>query len=319
MNRENLINSVQNRLAESGYSSSNQLNHPQLCQEEYDDLARYAQKGDVTCRNLLIICLGRFVHSAASNYIVNRNDADWTYDDLMQSGFLGINYALDHWKEELGIFTSFSMYYIRKEINHQIHILGNMIVIEDPHRANLAFRLNYLREMCESDLGSEVSDAVLADWINEKGHAKNLNKRKMDSNDIFSMTNSRVSISLDSEILDGDSSTTLLEVLIDQNSLSPVEELINAELEEGKKLLARRLLGTLTDKQKNVVELYYGFDIEATCIESGKVTFESVARVLQERQKENWNKYQCQLLHTRALERMKKFIKSFSNLGYNYA
>ena len=317
MDREKLVNSIQERLKKSDYSSARQLNHPILQQDEYDTLAHHAQKNDVVCCELLFACSGRLVHSFVNNYIHNNDDYVWTYDDLMQSGFLGINYALDNWDEEKGLFTSYSVYYIQREISNQIRTLGNSIIIRDQHRSTLAQRLPYLKDLCELEYGLEVSNETFAKWINKNGYSKDL-KVGITAEDIFSMNEIQCSISLDSPILlDSESHETLLDRIIDTQSINPLSQIIQKESLEEKRYLARRLLETLTEKQKLVVELYYEFDNSAICSETGKTTFNSVANVLQDRCQEHWSQMQCILLHTRALKRMRQSI-SIINSGLNY-
>ena len=241
MNREKLVNSVQERLKKSNYSSARQLNHPLLEQDEYDTLAHHAQKNDVVCCELLFACSGRLVHSFVNNYIHNNDDYVWTYDDLMQSGFLGMNYALDNWDEERGVFTSYSGYYIQREISNQIRTLGNAIVIRDQHRSTLAQRLPYLQDLCELEYGSEVSNETFAKWINQKGHSKDI-RGVITAEDIFSMNEIRCSTSLDSPISNEDgNASTLLHTLIDPQSIDPLSQIIRQESLEEKKVFSQEI------------------------------------------------------------------------------
>ena len=320
LKRESLITSVQERLIANNYSFSRQLNHPVLEKEEYNTLANFSQREDMVCQELLFSCLGRFVHDAVSGFIYDDDHAGWTYEDLMQSGFLGIGEALKKWKVELGDFTPYSMWYIKREIRSQIHTLGNMIFICDPHRATLASSITRYRGMCESEFGIEVSNDTLADWMNKNGYSKNVKNGRITAKDIFSMEEVQVSITLDQPVdMKNDVTRTFLDIFIDPETVTPLTEIVQKETRSEKRYLARRLLETLTEKQKTVVELYYGFDIEATCLETSKITFESVAKVMESRRKESWDKFKCQQLHQRAVIRMRKLISVFSEgVDYNY-
>lgn len=311
--RDELVASVNSKLQESNYSESRQLNHPILDKEEYNALALFSQENDIECQRLLFACSGRLVHSIVSNHIYNSNDNAWTYDDLMQSGFLGISYALQNWNIEQGIFTTYATYQIRREVFRQIHDLDNMIKIDDPNRSILFSKLPRLREECEIEYGCEVSNDVFADWLNKNEHSKFVRNGKITGKDILLMDELRISTSLDSNISLEDETITLLDTIIDQNSTAPIVNLIEKEREKGRKLLAKRLMNCLTEKQKLVVELYYGFDKSATCLETGKVSFHSVAKVLCNRRKDNWDRFNCQKLHDRAIKRMRNFV---SKLNY---
>lgn len=312
LEREELLNSIRFRLQEYGYSQSKQLNHPILDSQEYDTLASFSQKDDIECQHLLFACSGRLVHDIVSSYIHNNSDNAWTYDDLMQSGFLGISYALKKWDIEEGRFTTYATYYIRREVIRQIHRLDNIIFIRDPNRSLLVSKLPYLRDLCENEYGTEVSNDVFAEWLNKNGHSKNVKNGNINGNDILRMDEVRVSTSLDSTIGSEDETTILLDTIIDENIVSPISVLIKKEEEKGKKLLAKRLIGCLTEKQKLVIELYYGFDKAATCQETGRVSFHSVAQVIKKRKVGNWNRINCQKLHNRALDRMRKFIEKLN-------
>ena len=320
LERESLVNSVQNRLKEFNYSSLNQLNHPVLEQDEYNTLAVFSQEGDMICQDLLFSCCGRLIHSVVSEHIFDEVSHSWTYEDLMQSGFLGINYALDKYNIEEGNFTSYSVFYIQREICKQIHLLGNIIQIRDPHRNMLASKLPSLRNECELELGSEVSNNTLAEWINKKGYSKDVKKGKINGDDIFKMEEITNIMYLDSYLYYEESgSKSPLHLLEDLHCTLPLDSIIEEESIYQNQYLARRLIDTLSEKQKIVVELYYGFDNSAVCKFTGKITFETVAKVLTVRRGESWCKTRCQRLHTRALKRMKDMVSSItSEMEYSY-
>lgn len=321
INRENLVSSVRSRLKEFNYSSLNQLNHPLLKPEEYNSLACYSQSNDMECQELLFACSGRLVHKIVMEFTYEDSiHRGWTYDDLMQSGFLGINYALENYNAEKGNFTSYSVYYIRREIIEQIHMLGNIIFIRDPHRSNLALKLPRLRDQCEIELGQEVSNSVFAEWINKNGHSKNVKNGKINGDDILKMEEISNTPSLDAFFRHEDGSMTpFLHILIDTEQLPPLDCIIEQEVLQKKRFLIYKLLDTLSEKQKVVIELYYGFDNAATCIKTGRSTFDSVAKVLEERRKEKWDKFKCQQLHTRALKKMKELVSTFqAELEYEF-
>ena len=333
IDRETLVSSVKKGLEASNYSSANQLNHPLLEKEEYNSLAHYSQQDDMECRHLLFACSGRLIHSIVSNYISSDNDFAWTYEDLMQSGFLGINYALEKWDGQIGKFTTYAVWYIQREINRQIQKLGNMIVIRDQHLSTLSGKLSKLRSACCSELSRDVSSEEFADWINRSGHSKNI-KRDITAEDIRWMEGLKIKFSFDNQYpQDGrfedthqedykkseKESQVLLEHLLDTNTISPLVAMIREETRQKRIKLAMTLMDMLTEKQKVVVELYYGFDDAAACSETGKTTFDSVAKVLQKRRSENWDKFKCQQLHQRALKKMRGLISKFGKkLDLNY-
>ena len=214
--------------------------------DEYDSLATYAQAGDAKCQELLISYCGRLVHSFAVDPSIS--DTILEYTDLMQCGYIGVLEALPNWQLCKGHFSTYVVFYIRRNINNYVGRTRTLIHIRSQHHATLAASLPYLRMLCEEENKGSISTEHLATWINENGYSKNIKNGNITSSDINRMEQISTVISLDTFHTD-EEGLLLTDVIACPNTPDPSEHIIALEDIKERKSLVSHCLNSLTYKQ----------------------------------------------------------------------
>ena len=297
---EYLKQKLNESLAETGYSTRSPLNHRVLDEDEMDCLAYHAQRNCVECQRLILIFCGRLVHSQAKKSVLHdRGDSIWDYEDLFNSGCIGVITSLKTWRMSKGHFTSWATYAIMGKISEQKRQLYSPIFIKNEHLWRLSLSLSYLTLQCESEMERPVSLGELAEWLNENGHAKT----EVTVEDLYMINKITSPVSLDMEIIDEDNSPMQLSDRVeDMHAEQPDENILKEERVE----LLHNLLGRLNRKHKLVFELYNRID-EETRNMSGFITFRDVVRILKKRYpKEKWSVKACEESNRRAWQKLKQ-------------
>ena len=303
---EFLKSSLRRLLQETNYSRKNRLNHSVLHEDEMDCLAYHSQRGCPESQELLLIFCGRLIHSQAKKAVSpHKGDKTWDYNDLFNSGCIGILNALKTWRISRGHFTSWAVYSIIGRISEEKRRLYSPIFIKNEHLWRLSLSLPYLTLKCEAELGRSVSLDELAEWINNGGHAKQRITAK-DLDDINRITTPR---SLDEQIEDvDDSAIRLADTVEDTESEQPDQKLLDEEIAKS----LYELLSKLTRRQSLIVQLYHGLD-EETRNTPGLITFTDVVRILKKRfPNEHWSIKSCEESNRRALQKLKLLAEDFT-------
>ena len=291
-------------LTETGYSEKTPLNHRVLNGDEMDCLAYHAQRNCVECQRLLLIFCGRLVHSQAKKSVLHeRGDSRWDYEDLFNSGCMGVINSLKTWRMSRGHFTSWATYSIMGKISEEKRRLYSPIFIKNEHLWRLSLSLPYLTLQCESKFGRSVSLKELADWLNENGYCKT----KITAEDLNRIDTITSVVSLDTEMEDEDNnSMRLSDIIADEEAEQPDENLLKQEQIK----LLYSMIEKLNRKHRLVFMLYNRLDDETRNM-PGFVSFRDVVRILKKRYpKEKWSVKACEESNRRAWKKIKQLAES---------
>jgi RNA polymerase primary sigma factor len=212
-------------------------------QEEFE-LARRIKKGDTKALDDLVKANLRFVVSVARNY----QNQGLPLSELISEGNIGLIKAAKRFDEKKNFkFISYAVWWIRQCILRALadrsritriplHRIG---VIHKVRTASNRLEQKYHRLPTTEEIASDLGVA------------------QEEVRTIQSISNR--SVSLDSPIKDDDGSE-LMDVLHDENQEMPDNRLIEVSRQEG----VRRILDALDERERQVLELYFGVGVETT-------------------------------------------------------
>ena len=222
---------------------------PMLSREEEFSLAGRAKAGDEDARTRLVNANLRFVISIAKRY----QHRGLSLVDLVAEGNIGLVKAVDRFDETLGYkFISYAVWWIKQSIIQAISRQARPMRLPSA-RANLLYKLEKANGKLEQERGQSV------DWTELAGEVES---SEADVQEML-MFQPRVS-SLESSA--GDDNVRLLEVLEDEDSFDPHEEL--EERSRGQEILDA--LSALDDRERSIVEKFFGLS------EDGRLTLEQI-------------------------------------------
>ena len=299
---DTLKKELRKSLANSGYSTHNRLSHKALSNEKMNCLAYHAQKGCTECQELIVIFCGRLIHKQVKKAVSQHHgDPTWDYNDLFNSGCIGVLMSLKTWDMSKGHFTSWAMYGIIGKITEEKKRLYSPIMIKDETLWKLSLSLPYLSLTCKMEYGKPVSDQEFVDWINEYHPYK----REITIKDIHHIQQITGIRSLEEQV-DYENTDSGITRLVDTIEDPQSQAVDDGLLEQEKIKLLNDLLSQLTRKQELTVRLYHKIDKETQGI-LGKVTFSDVACILTQRYpNETWSIKACQESNRRGLERLRQ-------------
>jgi RNA polymerase primary sigma factor len=217
--------------------------YPLLSRAEENELARLARGGDAAAREKLIRSNLRFVVSIAKKYAGN----GVPLEDLVNEGNLGLVRAAERFDPERGYkFISYAVWWIRQAILHSLSEAPRMVRLP-MNRVGLAQRAARAARKLEQDLHREPD----ADEI-----ARELSVTGAEVEEVMNF--SRGHLSLDEPLPGEAEESTFLEQIADENAASPDANLFAQML--GRDL--RRSLRHLSQRERTIVEKYYGLDGE---------------------------------------------------------
>lgn len=214
-----------------------------LTAEEEVDLARRIRQGDQEALEKLVNANLRFVVSVAKQY-QNRN---LSLNDLINEGNLGLVKAAQRFDETKGFkFISYAVWWIRQSIIQALaeqsrlvrlplNKIGSLTKI---HKEFARLEQEYQREPTAEELA-----AALQLKVEDVKNTLNVGSKHQ---------------SLDAPFVEGETSS-LLDVL---PNIGIAETDRGLEYQESLKIELERCLSTLTDRQKGVVELFYGIGVK---------------------------------------------------------
>ena len=215
---------------------------PLITHEEETELAIKAKNGDKKAREKLINSNLRFVVSVAKKYA----GQGLPLEDLINEGNIGLITALDKFEPDKGYhFISYAVWWIRQSILKALSEKSRTVRLP-LNRANELMSIQKARTALMHD--NSTMEPSLADLSRETGLDETLIK------DLLAISHEM--ISFDSPRSDdSDNSSTLGDTLEDPDK-GPEDQIVDKSLKEE----MDGLLMTLTEKERNIIKLRYGFD-----------------------------------------------------------
>lgn len=217
--------------------------HPQLTLTQERALAQRIQNGDQQAREELVKANLRFVIHVARGF----QNQGLSMADLINEGNVGLMTAAQKFNPEKGCkFITYAVWWIRQNILKALEVQTRCIRIP----ANVINDLNKLRK-AESGLSQFLNRHPDSE---ELAAEANLSVEKIDHT-LESVCNA---ISLDNPRYD-DAPATLQETLCDTRTPHPEEAFIETEMQQN----IHTALGALSERDRHILRLYFGFDGDA--------------------------------------------------------
>lgn len=214
---------------------------PLLTPEEELSLAKRAQKGDEFARKRMIEANLRFVVNVAKKY----QNQGMPLIDLINEGNIGLMTALDKFDPDKGYhFISYAVWWIRQSVMKAINEKSRAVRLP-LNRTNELLQIQKAQRSLMKDLSTDdpTMDDIGTLTGFEPEHVSNL------------LSISRDLISLDAPVFN-DGSTSNIGDFIEDESQNPEQSLMDASLKED----VRSLLATLSDKEREIIELRFGLE-----------------------------------------------------------
>ena len=217
---------------------------PLISHEEEYELALKAKSGDRAAREKLLNANLRFVVSVAKKF----RGQGLPLSDLINEGNIGLITALDKFEPEKGYhFISYAVWWIRQAIMKAISEKGRTVRLP-LNRANELMQIQKAMKTIIHDKGTADPS------IEEIAEATGLDSALV--SDLLSISQDVVSI--DSPVRRGEESDTALGEFIEDESDGPEKQVMDSAL----RAEVRSLLSTLSDKERDIIELRYGLSGE---------------------------------------------------------
>lgn len=206
------------------------------------DLARRIKKGDEKALEKLTKANLRFVVSVAKQY----QNQGLSLGDLINEGNLGLIKAAKRFDETRGFkFISYAVWWIRQSILQALAEQSRIVRLP-LNRVGALNKIGKAFSALEQEFEREPSASELAE---------ELDMSLFEVSDTLKISGRH--LSMDAPFAQGEDNR-LLDVLQDQRQPSPDHPL----MEESLKVEVRRALGTLSDREAQVIRLYFGLDQE---------------------------------------------------------
>lgn len=212
---------------------------PRLTPEEERDLARCCAAGDEEAIRMMVSSNLRLVVSVAREYA----GRGIPMLDLIQEGSIGLLAAAKKFDYTLDYrFSTYATKWIRQAITRSLFNHGTLIRVP-VHTAERIRKIEQTRTMLLQETGEAPTAAQIAERCE-------IPEEKVT---LLMQRNPEI-CSLDAPL--GDDEATLSLLLEDVRSRKPYEELVYEELVQA----MESLMGTLNERQRQVLRLYFGMD-----------------------------------------------------------
>lgn len=214
-----------------------------LTPEEEVELAKKIKEGDQLSLERLTKANLRFVVSVAKQY----QNQGLSLSDLINEGNLGLIKAAQRFDETRGFkFISYAVWWIRQSILQALAEQSRIVRLP-LNKVGSLNKINKAFSSLEQEYEREPSPEELADILE-------IAKEEVET----TLGVAARHVSVDAPFADGEDSS-LLDVLVDGNTPSTD---ISLEYSQSLRLEIERSLSTLTDRQKDVIKLYFGIGVE---------------------------------------------------------
>lgn len=215
-----------------------------LSSEEESSLAARIKKGDKKALDKLVKANLRFVVSVARNY----QNQGLPLSELISEGNIGLIKAAKRFDEKKNFkFISYAVWWIRQGILRALADRSRITRIP-LHRIGVIHKVRTTQSRLEQKYSRLPSSEEIA---HELGVGN-------DEVQAIQRIGNR-SVSLDSPVKEEDGSE-LIELLHDENQEPPDGQLIEVSRQEG----VRRILDALDERERQVLQLYFGVGVETT-------------------------------------------------------
>lgn len=214
---------------------------PLLSREEENEYARRAAAGDKQAKDILAKSNLRFVVNVAKKY----QNQGLPLADLIAEGNVGLLNAIEHYDVNKGYhFISYAVWWIRQAILKAICEKSRMIRLP-LNRANELVQIDKARRLFEGELSEDREIREVAEFLDmDPEHVKDI------------ITISRDLISLDAPVYDERNSTTVGELIENENHESPETSAIHSNLRDD----INKVLATLSAKEREIIEYRFGLN-----------------------------------------------------------
>ncbi|GAA4313615.1 RNA polymerase sigma factor RpoD/SigA [Compostibacter hankyongensis] len=211
--------------------------------EEEVQLAIRIKQGDQCALEKLTKANLRFVVSVAKQY----QNQGLSLSDLINEGNLGLIKAAQRFDETRGFkFISYAVWWIRQSILQALAEQSRIVRLP-LNKVGLSNKINKAYSQLEQEFEREPSPDELASILE-------INTEEVEA----TLGVAARHVSMDAPFVDGEDNT-LLDVLTNPNSSGTDNELT---YRESLRKEIERSLSTLTDRQKDVIRLYFGIGVE---------------------------------------------------------
>ncbi|MFQ5797527.1 MAG: RNA polymerase sigma factor RpoD/SigA [Bacteroidota bacterium] len=213
-----------------------------LTPEEEIELARRIKKGDQKCLEKLTKANLRFVVSVAKQY----QNQGLSLGDLINEGNLGLIKAAKRFDETRGFkFISYAVWWIRQSILQALAEQSRIVRLP-LNRVGALNKIGKKFSQLEQEFEREPSASELAE---------ELDMSLFEVADTLKISGRH--LSMDAPFAQGEDNR-LLDVIQDERQPAPDNELMKESLSKE----VERALGTLTDREAEVIRLYFGLGRE---------------------------------------------------------
>jgi RNA polymerase primary sigma factor len=214
---------------------------PLLTRDEEDKYARAAAKGEKFAKDMLVQANLRFVVNVAKKY----QNQGLPLSDLISEGNIGLMNAIERFDVEKGYhFISYAVWWIRQAILKAICEKSRMIRLP-LNRANELVQIEKVRKEIQGQSGEDQEIKRIAKTLN------------MDEDHVADLINiSRDLISLETPVYYEKDSSLLGDFVEDEGYTQPEDAVMEKSLQED----INQVLGTLTDKEAEIVQYRFGLN-----------------------------------------------------------
>ena len=261
---------------------------PLLTREQEQEIARQIRDGDKDALDRLVKANLRFVVSIAKQY----SNQGLSLEDLINDGNLGLIKAAHRFDEKRGYkFISYAVWWIRQAMLQSL-AEHSRIVRLPLNRAGTLYRIGKVSRQLDQELGRSPTALEIA---------KKLKLSEDEVRDTMHIANTHVSLN-DPYSSDQDDNA-LVDYLMDENAPMPDDETYENALSDD----MARALDTLSDREKLILNLYFGLGSEEP------LTLEDIGKRLgltRERIRQIKEKAIARLRHSSRAKFLKGYIDS---------